>query len=233
MIKPPASPLSEELALGSLKTILTAAVDETGTLAEIAGIFLNPIEARRQRWMERVSEALNTIERKFNRLPQDLQSDPAFVSILIQATGTAVKNHRKEKIEALQNGIVSSLDRERFPEDSCHLFLRYIDELTVSHLSILASLLSCEGRLAAIESLPELHAAIDPKLEHPLEVEAFRLFVFDLDTRALIARGDIYDLPTFASKQEFSMLESSTFQPLQVTAMGKSFLQFIASSKSD
>ena len=232
MIEPPKTSRTEEVALATVKGLLSELPVGGDLLSELADLFLNPADARKQRWMEAVSDALNIIEERFKVLPQSLEQNQAFISLLYQASATAIRNHRREKIEALQNGIISSLDIDRFPEDTSHLFLRYIDELTVSHLSLLARFHADSEKLPSIKSIADLHAAFNPELEHPLEAENFRLFVFDLDSRSLIARGDLEDLPQYVSTQNYIMMEQSQAKPIQLTGIGSLFLQFIADWKT-
>ncbi|MGJ7582698.1 hypothetical protein ACSFA3_21200 [Variovorax sp. RHLX14] len=231
MIEPPHPTHSDDIALIAAKSLLSAIPVAGNMLSELAGLYLNPMEQRKQQWMERVTDALNTIEERFNMAPGDLQSNPAFISLLYQATSTAIKNHRREKLEALQHGIVSCLDTLVFPEDTSHLFLRYVDELTVSHLALLSQLRAHEDELPDIRSIEQLYTSIAPNIAHAMEKEAFRLFIFDLDNRALIARGDLDDLADFESTQNFLVAGESKTRPLRLTEMGRTFLQFIADSR--
>ena len=68
---------------------------------------------------------------------EDLQTNDAFVSTVLQATQIAVRNHQDEKRAALLNAVINAALRKT-PDDSLReMFLSWIDDLTIHHLILL------------------------------------------------------------------------------------------------
>ena len=227
MILPPELPKTEAAA-ALLKGAVSAIPVVGGVVAELANLYLNPMERRKQAWVAEVSQAINAINARFALLPEDLERNESFISFLYQATLCALKNHRREKLKALKGALISSLDTNRFPEDTALQFLRYIDELTVTHLALLSQMSALGEKLAQLEMLEHLYTELSATLETPLERTAFRTFVYDLDSRFLIRVGDLIDFPEYASKRSFLETEGSVARPLQVTPLGFAFLSFLS-----
>ncbi len=177
--------------------------------------------------MNEVSLAIEEINKRYALLPASLQNDETFISFLYQATILALKNHQREKINALRGALVSTADPKRVFEDLAFQFLRYIDELSVTHLGILACLDKHAGQFTKLEKLEQVLSALQSFLGAAIERAAFRSFLHDLDVRFLIRVGDLEDLPEYASKQSYFLLEESTKRSLEVTSLGRSFLSFI------
>ena len=60
------------------------------------------------------------------------------MSAVIEATRSAISTHKDEKRDALRNGLLNIALHRSTDEDQQQTFLRYIDELTVWHIRILA-----------------------------------------------------------------------------------------------
>jgi hypothetical protein len=56
---------------------------------------------------------------------------------VLQATSIALRNHQKEKLEALRNAVVNSVLPSSADDDIKLMFLDLVDELKVSHLRLL------------------------------------------------------------------------------------------------
>lgn len=226
MIQPPISPKTEAAA-----ALLKGAVSEIpflgGVISEVGNLYLNPLEKRKQQWMIEVSRAIEEINRRYARLPVSLQNDETFISFLYQATIIALKNHQREKISALRDALVSAADPKRVFEDLAFQFLRYIDELSVTHLGILACLDKHAGQFTKLERLEQVLSKLQSFLGTAIERAAFRSFLHDLDARFLIRSGDLEDLPEYATKKSYALLEESARRSLEVTSLGRSFLSFV------
>jgi hypothetical protein len=85
---------------------------------------LNPLEKRRQQWSYEVFLAIEEIKARFSLLPESLETNERFVSFLYQATIVALKNHQREKIQALKNALVSAADPASESEDIAFQFLK-------------------------------------------------------------------------------------------------------------
>jgi hypothetical protein len=198
-----------------------------GIVSEVGNLYLNPIEKRKQRWVNEVTLAINEINQQFAILPEQLEMDERFISFLYQTTILALKNHQKEKINSLRNALVSSANPNEIGEDVAFQFLRYIDELTPSHLHLLACLNKHIGQFARFENLEQVYGKFSELSSLHIDRTTFRSFLHDLDARFLIRIGDLEDLPEFASKISFRVTESSSTKTLEVTSLGRMFLDFI------
>jgi hypothetical protein len=221
MIEAPQSPKTEAAI-----ALLKAAVSELpgGTIAaEVLGLF-NPLEKRKQKWMEEISEAVNEIRASIGRTPQDLEQDSNFVSFLYQATAIAIKNHQRAKLGALRNALVS-VAANQVQEDVGFQYLRYVDELTSSHLVLLAAL--ANANLTQCKSIDLVYACVAQFLPASIDRLSFRMFLQDLDSRFLVRINDLEDFPEYASTASYIALESSEIKPLEVTQLGQSFIAFV------
>jgi hypothetical protein len=226
VIEPP-NDSKVEAAAALLKGAVSAIPFVGGVVAEVGNLYLNPLERRKQRWTVEVSLALNAIQDRFALLPEDLSKNEAFISFLYQATISALKTHQAEKLVALRNGLVASLNETRLSQDLSFQFLRFIDELSVSHLSILRMLEKHRERFVGLGDLQQVHQTLNGLLDVPLEAGAFRSFLQDLDNRFLIRVEDLEDLPDYASKKSTMLREESETRWLAVTPLGSAFLAFI------
>lgn len=226
MIEPPID-AKIDLAAAIVKGAISNVPLAGGLMAELGNLYFNPLERRKQRWMSEVSTALNLIHERFAMSPADLERDDRFTSFLFEATTVAIKTHQTAKLEALRNSLAKSVRGAQLNEDIGIQFLRYIDELTPSHLMLLSTLERDILQYANFTSLKEVCSAISNEIENALDDGAIRVFLQDLDARFLLRLGDLDELPEFATKKSFELREESAVRPIEVTALGRSFLAFI------
>jgi len=101
-------------------------------------VFRKPIEARRQKWLEMLAEAVEELKSKVENLEnKDLSENESFISAVMQASQVAQRTHQDEKLEALRNAIQNAALPHAPDEDLQLVFLRFVDELTPWHLRIL------------------------------------------------------------------------------------------------
>ena len=67
---------------------------------------------------------------------ENLRDNEQFVSAMIQATQSAAKTHRKEKLEALRNAVVNIALGHKQIEDLQAIFLKHVDSFTPVHLEL-------------------------------------------------------------------------------------------------
>jgi hypothetical protein len=100
--------------------------------------FSAPLERRRVAWMREVSDTLTLlIERSKDVSLERLLADERFVSVLVQATVVALRNHDQEKLASLRNAVANCAAGVPFPDDLKVKFLNWIDELTPWSLALL------------------------------------------------------------------------------------------------
>jgi hypothetical protein len=109
-------------------------------LAElINSVFGSPISRRRDKWLIYALEGLEEIRSKVPDFTLDnLSKNEQFVTATLQATQIALRNHQKEKLEALRNAIMNVALSPNSAEDQSMMFLDWIDTLTVSHIKVLS-----------------------------------------------------------------------------------------------
>jgi hypothetical protein len=117
--------------LGSLPIVGNAAVELFNIL------LVPPLEKRRDEWRESVGKRLAELEESHGINPEDLASNPAFVSATLQASYAAVRTHHEEKLEALRNAILNSALPGAPIESLQQTFIRWVDELTADHIRFL------------------------------------------------------------------------------------------------
>lgn len=197
-----------------------------GVLAELGNLYLNPLERRKQRWVVEVSRALNDIYQRYELLPEALQKDERFISFLFETTSIALKNHQQLKLDALRNALVECVDPAS-NEDTSFQFLRYVDELTPSHLQLLLVCYEHSSELARQKTMEGIHEDISKFFNMPFDRMMFRAYIGDLAARFLVGIEDIEELPEFASLKSNVLLEDSSTRPLEITPLGVAFLRFI------
>jgi hypothetical protein len=92
---------------------------------------------------------------------------------------------------------------------------------------MLACLDKHAGQFARLEKLEPVYSKLQKYLDTLIERAPFRSFLHDLDARFLIRLGDLEEFPEYASRESFLLVEESKKRPLEVTALGRSFLLFI------
>ncbi len=193
-----------------------------------------PLEKRRDQWMKMVAEALRDLENSRFDL-QQLQSNQRFITIVVQATTVAIRNHQQEKLLALRNAIVNSAKHSDFNEDIQLLFVRYIDELTPSHLKLLTFFIEDAANLSALKSYPELFRTFEIKHPNSMSRDEFRMLLQDLAARGLIRISpDIDDFEDIY--QASALLTESTRDDLPrvvITDMARRFLDFVTIENND
>ena len=178
--------------------------------------------------MAQVSDAINTLQSRAGLTVEALASNEAFISLLCQATPIALRHHQQEKLVCLKNALISVGSPEFTDEDLAFQFLRYIDELTVSHLSVLRVIWEDEGAFKNVKSMQHAFKLLDPVAPNVLSPLVLRTFLRDLDVRGLVNASDLEDLPGFESKAVYIASEQSDRHPLRLTEIGKTFLKFVA-----
>jgi hypothetical protein len=67
-------------------------------------------------------------------------NNESFLTVVLQATSIALRNHQKEKLEALRNAIINSVLPSSANDDIKLIFIDLVDQLKVPHLRLLRML---------------------------------------------------------------------------------------------
>jgi len=225
-------PDRKELAAAIVKGAISSIPIVGGVAAEVGDLYLNPIERRKTQWMAEVEAAIVEIQRRTGIPPENLLQNDGFSSFLFQATVVAMKNHKAEKLEALRNSLVNVTSTVESDEDLAFQFLRFIDELTASHLHLLSVLEANRGRIVEQDNLDAVYRIYVDESSGSLSRHAFRGFLQDLDSRFLIHMGDVEDLPEFQSRLSIMEFEDSGKREMDLTDLGVQFLDFVRSHET-
>ena len=115
-----------------------------------------------------------------------LQENEQFISVVAQASAIALRNHQKEKLNALRNAIANSAIASNLNDDLELTFIRFIEELTPSHLHLLKFFAFHEEEVSSLKSYPAIYQLLSETVEEFLSRDQFKLFVGDLASRGLI-----------------------------------------------
>jgi len=120
------------------KAVLSAVPIAGGPLAVLfENIFTAPLEKRK----EQLAGVINELQTRVEDLtPEKLSENEAFITVTLQASQIALRNHQSEKLNALRAAILHSALPNAPEENLQQIFLRLIDQLTPWHLGILAML---------------------------------------------------------------------------------------------
>ncbi len=102
-------------------------------------LILSPATKRRDQWIDDyLLKAIQTITEKATpSVVKNLSNNESFLTVVLQTTSIALRNHQKEKLEALRNAIINSV-LPNAPDESLQLmFLNFIDSFTPCHLMII------------------------------------------------------------------------------------------------
>ena len=114
------------------KALASAAPLVGGPLQVLFENVLGPsLEKRRQKWAESLVDVINDLQSEMEDLtPEKLAANEIFVTVTLQATQIALRNHQEEKLTALRNAVENSV-RPNAPRDDEQLaFIRLVDTLT-------------------------------------------------------------------------------------------------------
>jgi hypothetical protein len=103
--------------------------------------------------MQNVAEVLMQLQATRGIDLELLQSDEAFIDVVMQATQIASRNHQQEKREALRNAIANSVGPHAPEESKRQMFLQFIDRFTVWHIKFLNFFADPKGQLGRYTAL--------------------------------------------------------------------------------
>ncbi len=189
-------------------------------------VFSAPLEKRRQAWLEDLAEVVAKLQEKVEGLtPEKLASNEVFITVALQASQIATRNHQKEKLKALRNAVFNSVLPNSPEDDEKIIFLRLIDQLTSWHLRTLALLNGPVDWMARndIRNPGWSMGGVSTVIEHCFsglkgKRDFYDQVVRDLQVDGLIGQGQFIHVTMTGG----GMVESRT------TDRGKRFLKFIS-----
>jgi len=198
-----------------------------GPAAELfAAIIQPPLTKRRDEWIEYIAEGLKLLEEKFENFKiEDLSQNEMFITIVLHASQSALRNHQKEKLAALRNAVLNATLSDSPDEDIQLMFLDFIDSLTPWHLRILKFFDNpmAWGRKNNITYQNWSFGAPSTLLESTFSELSGRRNFYDQIIKDLFNRGLMNIEALHLTMSVNGMFESRT------SLMGKDFLKFIES----
>lgn len=226
MDKPPTKKSAGDIAREIGRAVMSVIPAAGGPLqVAFENIFSAPIEKRKEAWLEQLASVVEEVqERVADITPEKLAANEAFVTVAMQASQVAIRNHQKAKLEALRNAVLNSALPNPPQEDDQMIFLRLIDQLTPWHLRVLALLDNPVGWMErnGIQNPDWGIGGPSTVLEHCLpdlrgQRETYDQIVRDLQTEGLLGQGQYLHVTMTGS----GMVASRT------TERGKRFIKFI------
>ena len=110
-----------------------------GSAAELFNAIIGPPIAKRQdEWIQGIANRLKKLEEKVKGLKlEDLSRKDSFITMMMQASQTAIRTHQQEKLEALQNAVLNSALLNAPEDDMQIIFLNLIERYSLSHIRML------------------------------------------------------------------------------------------------
>ena len=190
-------------------------------------IIKTPYEGRLQQWQEDIGTAVIELSKFRQDIVNELKTNDEFQSVLLQATQAAMRSHQQQKIAALRNAVVNTAKGIDISADLKQTFVRYVDELTPSHVALLRFLREGEQDMAKVDSYETLRQRFISD-GGDIERDEFRLLCEDLQVRILMrVSATVNDFDDVEDSILISR-ESQVERPLvRVTEIAKQFLAFI------
>lgn len=226
MDKPPTGKSASDVAREIGRAMVSAVPIAGGPLQVLLeNVFSSPLERRKEAWLQQLASVVEEVQvRTADLTPEKLAQNDVFVTVAMQATQVALRNHQQDKLDALRNAVLNSALPNSLEEDEQLIFVRLIDQLTPRHLRVLA-LLNDPPRWMERSGManPGWGAGgVSTVLEYCLpefrgQRDFYDQIVRDLQTEGLLGQGQILHV-TMTGR---GMLESRT------TARGKRFIRYI------
>lgn len=226
----PLRPTTGDYAHALVRGVLSSIPLAGGLAAEAFAVLLAPpLQKRMELWMISVGRELQRLAEDSRVDLAALQESPEFITVLTQATQIALRNHQEEKLSALRNAIRHSATGINIATDLKLIFLRYLDELTPTHVRLLNIIIDMEPKLANVASWDAAHASVADACDQNLDREQFRLLARDLDDRTLIRCAPHLEDFSDIYQESYLMTGDTSDKPkVIVTRLGRSFVEFIA-----
>lgn len=167
--------------------------------AEIFSIVIEPpLSKRRVEWIEAIAHRFIELEEKVEDFKiEELAKNDILITTVMHASQIAIRNHQKEKLEALRNAILNSALPNPPEEDLQLMFLNFVDLFTTWHFRILMFL--NEPIAWAEKHGVRFPHTLEDYLGETLEIafpelkgkkDFYTLIENDLDIRELISMGN-------------------------------------------
>jgi hypothetical protein len=192
----------------------------------VENVFQAPLEKRRQQWLAEVAGVITDLQNEIAELtPENLAKNDVFVTVALNAAPIALRNHQREKLDALRNAMYNSVRPGAPSEDEQVTYLSLVDQLTPWHIRLLVLLHDPAGWMTknGVHNPGWGMGGRSTVLEHCIpelrgERDTYEPLVSDLQTRGLLQTGNIL----FTTMTGGGMMQRAT------TARGAAFIRYIS-----
>ena len=185
---PQPSPLDR--GQGAARALLSSLPGLGGPAATLLAVVVSPpLERRRAAWFNGLADRLTRLEHTVEGLSlEGLRDDENFITAATTATLIALRNHKGEKLEALQNAVVNVARGSEPDADFQAVLLSLVDYLTPLHVRLLRFFQN-PGAFGARRWHPAGSSTRDIVLAALPEIpsSAYDLLCGDLENRGLIS----------------------------------------------
>jgi hypothetical protein len=153
---------------------------------------------------------------------------------VLQATYVAIRNHHEEKRRALANCVFNAVVVTDIETDLQLSFVRYVDELSPSHIVLLRAISDRSSEIAPLKSYESLYLLLCTNLTNNPTRDVFKMMFLELQGRGLIRISQ--DIDDFEGVYEASAILSERTRDnlprVILSEVGQQFLEFISSDNS-
>ena len=189
-----------------------------------------PLEKRQFAWMQEVSEVIEELLSSKGLTLDELRNNDAFVSVVIQATYVAIRNHREEKMRSLANCVLNAGNGANIENDLQLAFVRYVDELSPSHMVLLRTIRDRYSDIKSLKSYESLYQLLCSSFTPSLTRDVFKMMCLELQGHGLIDISQyienfvgLYEAKVFITEDTEDGLPR-----IAISEVGKQFLAFIS-----
>jgi hypothetical protein len=183
-----------------------------------------PIERRRDNWLNDLAQRLIALEQEKRLKIEDLGKSDEFISSVMQATMAAIRNHHKEKLDALRNAVLNSALGQSPGDVKSAMFLAFVDQFTVWHLGVLKLLSELETQGQHRTPKTSIETITEVVLKRIVELRGQQVLA-EMVVEDLCRKGLLF----WKGGQGVTFIAHGQSQ---VTQLGKEFLQYVSGPDS-
>lgn len=225
-INPLPKPDKKDIGMTAVRAIISSVPTIGGAALEIFNsVIASPVQQRRDQWLEHLADVVNQLVRDVESVSfESLKNNDEFISIVMEASTIAIKNHQAEKLNALKNAIKHTITQNQIDFDTKKKFLSLIDLLTITHVKLLVFFLEPKSHFSS-EEYTQLTSSMGGSIKGVIS-KAF----LDFNQSQDIYISFIHDLENYGLISEIPlnamMTGGGTISP-RITPLGRLFLEFI------
>ena len=215
-------------AIAIARLVVSAIPYAGGPSAEVLGMVDGPYERRLKRFLADVAGRINALEQAAPDRVAALANDETFVSVFLAASQSALRASTDAKRRLLGSAVEHSAAGSGIGGEMQQVFIRYVDELTTSHVALLQFIAANDEAFGRMKSYAAMYkCALGGALVGCTE-EEFDLMCTDLVGRRLLQiSGAVERFPHVAEAEYIATEGYQEGVLVRVTDIGRAFLEFV------